>query len=125
MHIGWPLIRRWRCTWQSRVGLSSFGSDTIVPSRVGVVDESTQVVKQLWEGHAAGLVDGVVEQGGTPQGGVLAEEHAVDAGQTLLSGVDGPQTVFLPAAAAAPRLMTVVDAAEVVRTWEKDEDGFT
>lgn len=88
------------------------------------MQEPAQVVKQLWEGHAAGLVDGVVEQGGAPQGGVLAEEHAVDAGQTLLSGVDGPQTVFLSAAAAAPRLVTVVDAAEVVCTCAKDEGGF-
>ncbi len=88
------------------------------------MQEPAQVVKQLWEGHAAGLVDGVVEQGGAPQRGVLAEEHAVDAGQTLLSGVDGPQTVFLPAAAAAPRLETVVDAAEVVRTCVIDVEGL-
>lgn len=120
------LVYLYLCTWQCGVGLSSFGSDAVVPSCVGVVDKSAQVMKQLWEGHVAGLVDGVVEQGCAPQDGVLAEEYAVDACQTLLSRVDRPQTVFLPATDVAPWLMTVVDATEIVRTWTKEEeDWFT
>lgn len=64
----------------------------------------------------AGFVYGVVEQCGPPQDWVLAEEHAVNAGQPLFSGVDGLQVVFFPAHAAAPRLVTVVDASEVMCT---------
>lgn len=65
----------------------------------------------------AGLVHGVVEQGGPPQRGVLPEQDTVDAGQTLLCGVQGLQVVLLPADAAAPRLVEVVDAAEVMSAW--------
>lgn len=74
-------------------------------------------MEELSEGHAAGLVDGVVEQGGPPQRGVPAEQHAVDAGQTLLRGVGRLQAVLLAPVAVAPRLVAVVEAAEVVRAW--------
>lgn len=62
----------------------------------------------------AGLVDGVVEQGRPPQCGVPPEQHAVDAGQTLLRGVGGLQVVLPPAVTVAPRLVAVVEPPEVV-----------
>lgn len=46
-------------------------------------------MEELGEGHVAGLVDGVVEQGGAPQCGVFPEQDAVDAGQAFLCGVQG------------------------------------
>lgn len=106
-------------TWQRRVALASLGSDAVVPAGVGVIDEASQVVEELSEGHVAGLVDGVVEQGGPPQGGVSPKQHAVDAGQTLLRGVGGLQVVLPAPVAAAPRLVAVVEAAEVMCTWER------
>lgn len=66
----------------------------------------------------AGLVYSVVEQCSPPQGGILAEEHAMDASQPLFSGVDGLQAMFFPAPTAAPRLMAVVDASEVMCTCQ-------
>lgn len=65
----------------------------------------------------AGLVDSVVEQGGPPQRGVPTEQHAVNAGQTLLRRVGGLQAVLSAAVAVAPRLVAVVEAAEVVGAW--------
>lgn len=114
---------RIKITWQRCVCLSSFGSDAIVPPRVWVMDESAQVIKQLWEGRVAGLVYRVVEQRGPPQCGVLAEEHAVDASQPLFSGIDRPQAMFFSAYTAAPWLVTIVDASEVMCTWVRGAEG--
>lgn len=101
-------------TWLRRVALASLGSDAVVPAGVGVLDEAAQAAEELAEGHEAGLVDGVVEQSGAPQGGVFPEEDAVDAGQTLLCGVEGLQAELPPALAPAPRLLAVVNAPEIV-----------
>lgn len=73
-------------------------------------------MEELSEGHVRRLVDGVVEQGGAPQPRVSAEQHAVDAGQALLGGVDRLQAELLPPVSAAPRLLAVIDAAEIVST---------
>lgn len=62
----------------------------------------------------AGLVHGVVEEGGPPQEGVLPEQHAVDARQPLLGGVVGLQLVFSAASPTVPRLLQVVDPSEVM-----------
>jgi len=110
-------------TWLCRVGLAPLGSDAVVPAGVGLLDEAAQVAEELREGQASGLVDGVVEQGGAPQRGVLLEQHAVDAGQALLRGVQGLQVVLLPARAAAPRLVAVVDAAEIMCAWRTVDKG--
>lgn len=101
-------------TWLRRVALASLGSDAVVPTGVGVLDEAAQVAEELAEGHVAGLVDGVVEQSGAPQGGVFPQEDAVDAGQALLRGVERLQAQPPPALAPAPRLVAVVDAPEVM-----------
>lgn len=73
-------------------------------------------MEELREGHVRRLVDGVVEQGSTPQPGVSVEQHAVDAGQALLGGIDRLQAKLLPLGWAVPRLLTVIDAAEIVST---------
>lgn len=110
-------------TWQCRVALASLGSDAVVPAGAGVLDEAAQVVEELSEGRAAGPVDGVVEQGGPPQRGVPPEQHAVDAGQTLLRGVGGLQVVLPAPVAVAPRLVAVVEAAEVMCAWRRETEG--
>lgn len=102
-------------TWLCSVSLASLGSDTVVPAGVGVLDKAAQVVEELNEGHVAGLVDGVVEQGSTPQSGVFPKQDTVDACQTLFCGVQGLQVVLPPAHAAAPRLVAIVDASEIMR----------
>lgn len=107
-------------TWPRRVALASLGPDTVVPAGVGILDEAAQVVEELGEGHVAGLVDGVVEQSGAPQTGVLPQEDAVDAGQPLLCGVQRLQAVLPPALAPAPRLLAVVNAPEVMRTFRTE-----
>lgn len=116
-------------TWQRRVGLASLGSDAIVPAGVGVLHEASQILKELREGHLARLVDSVVEQGGAPQSRVLSEQDAVDAGQTLLGGVQRLQVVLPPPLAVAPRLVAVVDPTEIMCTWRREtrtsyKDGF-
>lgn len=83
-------------TWLCRVGLASLGSDTVVPAGAGVFNEAPQVLKELTEGHVAGLVDGVIEHGGAPQGGVSPEEDTVDASQALLRWVQRSQVKPLP-----------------------------
>lgn len=112
-------------TWQCRVALASLGSDAVVPAGIRVLHKASQVVEELSEGHVAGLVDGVVEQGGTPQRGVPPEQHTVDAGQTLLRGVGGPQVVLPAPVAVAPRLVAVVEAAEVMCAWWRETVEFT
>ena len=106
-------------TWLGGVRLAPLGPDAVVPARAGVLDEAAQVAEELGEGHGAGLVDGVVEQGSAPQRGVLPVQHAVDAGQALLRGVQGLQAELLPAQAGAPGLLAVVDPPEVVCAWER------
>lgn len=59
------------------------------------MDEARELVEELSEGQVRRPVDGVVEQCSTPQPGISAEQHAVDAGQTLLGGVDRLQTELL------------------------------
>jgi len=105
------------CTWLRRVDLAPLGADAVVPACVGVLYETAQAEEELGEGGAGGQVNSVVEQCGTPQRGVGAVQHAVEASQALLGGVEGPQAVPPAARAAAPRLTAVVDAAEVVGAW--------
>lgn len=69
---------------------------------------------ELREGHLAGLADCVVEQGSTPQCWVSPEQNTMDAGQAFLCGVKRLQVVLLPAHAAAPWLVAVVDATEIM-----------
>lgn len=104
-------------TWLRCISLASLGSDTVVPAGDGVLDEASQVVEQLREGHLAGLVDSVVQQGSTPKGRVFPEQDTVDAGEALFCGVLGLQIVLLPAHVAAPWLVAVVDTAEIMRAW--------
>lgn len=104
-------------TWLCCIGLASLGSDTVVPAGVGVLDEASQIVEELREGHVAGLVDGVVEQGSTPQCRIFPEQDTMNAGQTLLCRVQRLQVVLLPAHAAAPWLVAVVNATEIMCTW--------
>lgn len=74
-------------------------------------------MEELREGHVAGLVDSVVEQGSTPECRVFPEQDTMDAGQALLCGVQWLQVVFLSARAAAPWLVAVVDAPEIMCAW--------
>lgn len=101
-------------TWLCCIGLASLGSDTVVPAGDGILDEASQVIEELREGHVAGLVDSVVEQGCAPQRGVFPEQDTVDAGQPFFCWVQRLQVVLLPAHAAAPRLVAVVDATEIM-----------
>lgn len=104
-------------TWLRCISLASLGSDTVVPAGDGVLDEAFQVVEQLREGHLAGLVDGVVQQGSTPKGRVFPEQDTMDAGEALFCGVWGLQIVLLSAYIAAPWLVAVVDTTEIMRAW--------
>lgn len=108
----WDLV-----TWLCCIDLASLGSDTIVPAGVGVLDETSQIMEELREGHVASLVDSVIEQGGTPQCGVFPEQDTMDAGQALLCWVQRLQVVLLSAHTATPRLVTVVDATEIMCAW--------
>lgn len=65
----------------------------------------------------AGLVDRVIEQGSTPQNGVLPEQDAVDAGKALLRGVGRFQVVLLPARVIAPWLVAIVYTTEIMGAW--------
>lgn len=98
------------------VGLSAFSPYTVIPACARIVDEVCELVKELREGHVRRLVDGVIEQGSTPQPRVSAEQHAMDAGQALFGGVDRPQAELLPLGPAAPWLLAVIDAAEIMST---------
>lgn len=80
------------------------------------MDKAFKLVEELSEGHMCRLVDGVVEQGSTPQCRVSVEQHAVDAGQAFLGGVDRLQSELFPHGSAAPWLQVVIGAAEVVST---------
>lgn len=101
-------------TWLRCVALASLGSNAVVPASVGVLDEVSQVAEELGEGHLTGLVDRVVEQRSTPQNGVPPEQNTVDASQTFLCGIQGFQVVHLPARAATPWLVTIVNAAQIM-----------
>lgn len=104
-------------TWLSCVCLASLGSDAVDPAGVGVLDKASQVVEELREGHAAGLIHSVVEQSSAPQCGVFPEQDTVDAGQTLLCRVQRLQVVFLTAQTVVPWLVAVVDTSEVMCAW--------
>lgn len=66
-------------------------------------------------------MDGVVQKGSAPQEGLLAEQHAVQAGQAFLCGVRWPQPVLQPALRAMPRLPRVVHAPQVVSAYGEGE----
>lgn len=104
------------------VGLATFSSYAVVPACAGIADEVPELVEELREGHVRRLVDSVVEQSSAPQPRVSSEQHAVDAGQALLGGVDRLQTELLPRFSAAPRLLAVIDAAEIVCTWVTERE---
>lgn len=99
------------------ISLASLGSDTVVPAGIGVLNKAPQIVEELREGHVAGLVDSVVEQGSAPECGVFPEQDTMDAGQALLCGVQRLQVVFLSSHTAAPWLVAVVDASEIMCAW--------
>lgn len=82
---------------------------------MGVRDKLPDVLEELAEGHLAGLVHGVVQEGGPPQEGVFSEQDAVDARQAFLRGVIRLQLVLPAAGPAVPRLLQVVHPAEVMR----------
>lgn len=78
------------------------------------MDVLLQVLEERGEGEAAGPLNGVVEQGCTPEEGLLAEEDTVQAGQTFLCGVGRLQAVLLAALRAVPGLAGVVHPTDVV-----------
>lgn len=53
-------------TWLGGVGPAPLGSHTVVPSRVGVLDEPPNVFEEFAERHLAGLIDSVVKEGRPP-----------------------------------------------------------
>lgn len=112
---------RWAPTRPRGVSLAALGAHAVLPAHVRVLHVARQVLEELAEGHARGTVDGVVEQRGAPQEGLLAEEHAVQAGQALLGGVRGPQPVLQPALGAVPRLLGVVHAPKVMSSYGESE----
>lgn len=98
------------------VRLPPLGAQTVLPADVGVVDEAGDVAEELAEAHAAGVVHGVVEQGGAPQVRLFPQQHAVQAGQALFGGVGRFQAQLLPALGGGPRLQVVVYSSQVVRS---------
>lgn len=113
-------------TGQRGVSLAALGAHTVLPAHVGVLHVARQVLEELAKGHARGTMYRIVEQRRAPQEGLLAEQHAVQAGQALLCGVRWPQPVLLPALGAVPRLPRVVHAPKVVGTCRvgKEEAGL-
>ena len=101
-------------TWLCRVSLASLGSNTIVPAGVGVLNKASQVVEKLREGHVAGLIYSIIEQGSTPQSWVFPEQNTVDAGQALLCWVQRLQVVLFPSQPTAPWLVGIVYTSEVM-----------
>lgn len=101
-------------TWQGCVGLASLGTDAVVPACVWVLNKASQVAEELSEGRVPGLIDGIIEQRGAPQSGVLPKQNAVDAGQALLCWVQRLQVVLPPPRVVAPWLLAVVEASEVM-----------
>lgn len=81
-----------------------------------------QILEELAEGHARGLVNGVVEQGRPPQEGLLSKQHTVQAGQALLSGVGWPEPILQSAFSAVPRLSGIVHTTQVVSACGEDEE---
>lgn len=107
-------------TWLGGIHLSSLGPDAVLPTYSLVLHILRQILEELAEGHVCSLVNGVVEQGRTPQERLLSEQHTVQAGQALLGGVSWPQPVLQSAFGAVPRLPGIVHTAQVVGACRED-----
>lgn len=66
------------------------------------------------------LVDGIVEQGGTPQERLLSKQHTMQAGQALLSGIGWPKAVLLSAFSTVPWLSRIIHTTQVVGACRED-----
>lgn len=106
-------------TWLGRVGPAPLGAHTVIPPRVGVLDKLPNLSEEFAEGHLAGLIDGVVEEGSPPQKGVLSEQDTVNACQPFLRGIVWLQLVLLAASPTVPWLLEVVNASEIMCACEK------
>lgn len=106
-------------TWLWCVSPAPLGSYTVIPPGIGVLDKFPHVLEQLAEGHLAGLIDGVVEQGSPPEERVFAEQDAVDACQPFFCRVDWFQPMFSTSVPVAPRLAIVVKAPEIMSSWKE------
>lgn len=98
-------------TWFRGVRLSPFGTEAVFPAYRGVLDEASDMAEQLAEAHVGCVVHGVVEESGAPQEGLLPQQHAVNAGQSLLCRIGWLQSKLLPSDGSCPRLHAVVHAA--------------
>lgn len=108
-------------TWLGGIRLSSLGTDTVLPAYILVLHVLCQILKELAEGHVRRLVDGVVQQGGTPQEWLLSEQHTMQAGQALLSGVGWPKAVLQSAFSAVPWLPRIIHTTQVVGACRDEE----
>ena len=107
-------------TWNGCVTLSPFGTNAVVPAHIRTVNKTPQIHEQVFEGHVGSLQRDIVQQGSAPQEGVLAEEDRVERRQTFLSGVEVLQAKVSALAPRPPHLVAVVDAPQVVGTWERE-----
>lgn len=101
-------------SWSGGVGLPPLGAEAVLPAHVGTVHEAADVVEELAEAHAVGVVDGVVKQRCPPEVRMFTQQDTVQAGQALLSGVGSLQTQGLPALRRGPGLEAVVHPPQVV-----------
>lgn len=91
--------------------MSSLGTEAVLPAYCGVLDEARDIAEQLAEAHVGCMVHGVVEESGAPQEGLLPQQHAVNAGQSLLCRIGRLQSKLLSSDGSGPRLHAVINAA--------------
>lgn len=68
------------------------------------------------------LVNGVVEQGCTPQEWLLSKQHTMQAGQALLGGIGWPEPILQSAFSAVPWLLRIIHTTQVVGACGEDEE---
>lgn len=91
--------------------MSPFGTEAVLPAYGRVLDEARDIAEQLAEAHVGCMVHGVVEESSSPQEGLLPQQHAVNAGQSLLCRIGWLQSKLLPSGGSSPRLHAVIHTA--------------
>lgn len=91
--------------------MSPFGTEAVLPAYSRVLHEASDIAEQLAETHIGRMIHGVVEEGSSPQEGLLPQQHAVNAGQSLLCRIGWLQSKLFPSDGSGPRLHAVIHAA--------------
>lgn len=111
-------------TWKGCVTLPSFGTNTVVPAHIRAVHKVSKIHEEVLEGHVGSLERDVVQQGSPPQEGVLTEQDGVERRKTLLCGIEVLQAQVSALTPWPPHLVAIVDAPQVVGTWERQQCLF-